>query len=65
VHDVHAGVGGAHPAHVGVHVRAVHVEKGAHLVQDVGDLLYVPLVDAAGVGVGDHERGRRLVHHVA
>jgi hypothetical protein len=64
VHNIYVGLGGAHTAHVRVHVRAVHVEEGACLVQDSGDLGDVPLVDAAGVGVGDHERGRRLVHHL-
>src|SRR5215210_6873188 len=63
VHDVHASLRGAHPADVGVHVRPVHIEEGAGIVQDPGDLLYVLLVDAAGVGVGDHERGGGLVHH--
>ena len=64
VHDVHVGLGGAHAAHVRVHVRAVHVQEGAGLVQYLRYLVYVPLVDAAGVGVGDHERRRRLVHHL-
>ncbi len=34
-------------------------------MQDLRDLLYVLLEDAAGVGVGDHERRRRLVNHLA
>src|SRR5688572_1687861 len=64
VHDVYVGFGRAHTAHVRVHVRAVHVEEGVRLVQDGGDLGDVPLVDAAGVGVGDHERRRRIVYHL-
>ncbi|HVF22824.1 MAG TPA: SCO family protein, partial [Pyrinomonadaceae bacterium] len=63
VHNVHACLRGAHPTDVGVHVRTIHIEEGAGIVQDLGDLLYVLLVDAAGVGVGDHERGGGLVHH--
>ena len=64
MHHVNASVGGAHPAEVGVHVGAVHVEKRAGFVQDFGDLGDVALVDAAGIRVGDHERRGGFIYHV-
>jgi hypothetical protein len=62
VHGVDAEVAGAHPADDGVEVGAVAVEVGARRVGQPADLEDVALEQAAGVGVGDHDRrdvGRR------
>ena len=65
VHHVHTRVGGAQAAHVGVHVRAVHVQERALLVQYRGDLGDVALVDAARIRVRDHQGRGRLVDFLA
>ena len=57
VHSVDAQVAGPHLADDGVEVGAVAVEVAAGLVQGVRDLDDVPLEQAAGIGVGQHDRG--------
>ena len=63
VADVGADVGGPREADLRVHVRAVHVDLAAVLVDDAADLADRLLEDAVGRGVGDHERaeGRRVL----
>ncbi len=57
VHGVDAEVAGAHLADDGVEVRAVGIEERAGLVDRVGDRDDVALEQAAGVRVGEHQRG--------
>ena len=57
VHGVDAEIARPHLADDGVEVGAVAVEVGAGLVHGVGDLDDVALEQAAGVGVGQHDRG--------
>ena len=56
VHGVDAEIAGPHLADDGVEVGAVAVEIGAGGVHGVGDLDHVALEQAAGVGVGQHDR---------
>ena len=57
---VGADVGGADEAHLGVHVRAVHIHLAALRVHDVADLANRRLEDAMGRRVGHHQRGERI-----
>ena len=65
VHHVDPHLGDVHVAHQGVHVGAVTVDQSALLVDDLGDLGHVALEDAQGVGIGQHDAGRVLVHDLA
>src|SRR5690606_38496486 len=53
VNGVHAHGAEIDPAGNRVHVRAVHVNKSARFVNQVGDFTEVGFEDAAGVRVGD------------
>ena len=57
VHRVDAEVGRPDPADDGVEVGAVAVEEGAGRMDGLGDLDDVALEQAAGVRVGQHDRG--------
>ena len=57
VHRVDAEIAGTHLADDGVEVGAVAIEERAGRVDRVGDRDHVGLEQAAGVGVGDHDRG--------
>ncbi len=56
VHGVDAEIARPHDAHDGVEVGAIAVEVGAGLVHRLGDLDHLRLEQAAGVGVGQHDR---------
>ena len=56
MHDVDAGVAGAHLAEQRVEVGAVHVDEAAGFVDDVGDLAELLLEEAERRRVGDHDR---------
>src|SRR6185369_14943713 len=56
VHGVDAEVAGADAADDGVEIGAVAVKIGAGFVRQAGDLEDVALEEAAGIGVGDHDR---------
>ncbi len=60
VDDVEARVARAHDAHDGVQVRAVVVERGAHVVDDPGDLLDVAVEQPERVRVREHQAGHVL-----
>ncbi len=66
VHGIDAEVAGADLADDGVEVGAIAIEVGAGLVDSVRDSTNVRLEQAAGVGVGEHDRGdvraKRLAH---
>ena len=55
VHDVDAEVGGPHAPHDSVEVGAVAVEERAGAVHGVGNLANIPLEQATGVRVRQHE----------
>ena len=57
VHGVDAEVARLHLADDGVEVGAVGVEERAGRVNGSGDRDDVALEEAAGIGVGEHERG--------
>src|SRR5690606_15353298 len=48
-------------AHLGVHVRAVHVNQTTVGVDDIGDLLDGLLVHAVRAGVGHHQAAQRVL----
>ena len=57
VQHVEAHVARPRPAEDGVQIRAVVVEQSAGVVNDVRDLQYPTLEDAAGRGIGEHDAG--------
>ena len=59
--DVRADRRRARQPDLRVHVRAVHVDLAAVLVDDAADFLDVLFEDAVGRRVGDHERRQRLL----
>ena len=61
VHDVEAHVPGPADAHDRVEVGAVVVERGAHVVDDPGDLLDPVLEQPERRGVGEHQAGHVVV----
>jgi len=61
VADVGADVGGAAEADLRVQVGAVHVNLAAVGVDDLGDAADARLEHAVRRGVGDHQRGERVV----
>ena len=62
VQDVHADLARPHDAQDGVHVGPVAVDETAPVVDDPGDLADVLLEETQGVGVGDHDPRRLVVH---
>jgi hypothetical protein len=62
VHDVDAEISRTHLADQSIHVGAVHVEKAAFGVKNVGNLVDLLFEYAQGVGVGQHERRDIFVH---
>src|SRR3954452_1134067 len=61
VDDVEAHVARARTPHDGVEVRAVVVERGAHLVDDLGDLGDVLVEQPQRVRIGEHQARDVLV----
>ena len=57
VDAVKAHIAGAYSAHDGVKVCAVIIAEAACLVNQAGDLQYVFVEYAHGVGVGEHKAG--------
>ena len=57
VAHVRADVAGATDADLRVHVRAVHVDLSAVLVNDAADVQNRPFINAVRRGIGDHQRG--------
>ena len=62
VHDIHAESPGLGDTDQRVHVRAIHVEQRAFLVENLRDALDVRLEDTQRIGIRDHERGDILVY---
>jgi hypothetical protein len=56
VHHVHAEVARLRDADEGVHVRPIHVQQGAGVVDHLGDLDDLRLEPADGARVGEHQR---------
>ncbi len=56
VHGVHAQIAGPDLAGDGVEVGAVAVEIGACRMHGIGNLLHFTFKQAAGVGIGQHDR---------
>ena len=65
MHYVNAHVARSRDASEGVHIRAVHVEKGALAVKNVGDFRDARLEDAQRGGIGNHQRGNIFGDQVA
>ena len=57
VHGVDAEIAGPHLADDGVEIGAVAIEIGAGRMHGLGDLDDLALEQAAGVGIGQHDRG--------
>ena len=54
---VDAHVAGSSDSNQRIHVGAIHVDKSAGVVDDLTDLLDVPLKEPERVGVREHEPG--------
>src|SRR6266850_1411812 len=57
VADIGTHVAGAAETHLGVHIRAVHVDLAAVRMNDVANLTDGGFENAVSGRVGDHERG--------
>ena len=65
VHHVDAEIAGPRDAHQRVHVRAIHVNHGAFVVQNLGGLHDVLFEHAQRIRIGHHQRRDVFIHMAA
>ena len=63
VQHIHAAVSHMHHPHDGIHIGPIAIHLPTFGMNNIRDLFDVLFKQPQGVGVGDHDAGRILIHH--